>query len=198
MTVVANDLDKSSVEAIRANAEANGVSDKIEVSHSDAVLYMLGHRNKFDVVDVDPYGACAPFLEAAAVSLKEGGLLCVTSTDSAALCGSHPEACFSRCARRARGGGGGTGALAHGGGSVCRRYGSFPVRCKPCHEMGLRILLSALEAAANKCRKCAFPSRELRPVAPRPQAGQGGGRRAILTSPSPHLPTSPRPAWWPG
>ena len=34
-------------------------------------------RTKFDVIDLDPYGSAAPFLDAAVQTIENGGLLCV-------------------------------------------------------------------------------------------------------------------------
>lgn len=33
------------------------------------------HKDKFDVIDLDPYGTAAPFLDAAVQSVKDGGKL---------------------------------------------------------------------------------------------------------------------------
>jgi len=56
---------------------------------------MYNHRSekdKFDVVDLDPYGTAAPFLDAAVQCVADGGLLCVTCTDGAVLAGTnYPE-----------------------------------------------------------------------------------------------------------
>ena len=38
---------------------------------------------RYDVVDVDPYGSASPFLDATIQAAENGGLLCITSTDSA-------------------------------------------------------------------------------------------------------------------
>lgn len=52
----------------------------------------IGHSKKYDVVDLDPYGSAAPFIDGAVQAVSEGGLLCVTCTDLAVLTGSmHPE-----------------------------------------------------------------------------------------------------------
>lgn len=45
-----------------------------------------------DVVDLDPYGTAAPFVDAAIGCIADGGLLAVTCTDLAVLAGSqYPE-----------------------------------------------------------------------------------------------------------
>jgi tRNA G26 N,N-dimethylase Trm1 len=43
---------------------------------------MYGHRggNRFDVVDLDPFGSSAVFLDSAVQAVGDGGLLCVTCT----------------------------------------------------------------------------------------------------------------------
>lgn len=45
----------------------------------------------FDVVDLDPYGTPAMFLDSAMQSVKDGGLMLVTATDMAVLCGNNKE-----------------------------------------------------------------------------------------------------------
>lgn len=85
---------------------------KIRVNEGDCSTVMYTHRgdnNRFDVVDLDPYGTASPFLDAAVQSVSDGGrpsaipsarlqaqyasgLLCVTCTDLAVLAGSnYPE-----------------------------------------------------------------------------------------------------------
>ncbi len=44
-------------------------------------------EDRFDVVDLDPYGSPATFLDGAVQSICDGGLLLVTCTDMAVLCG---------------------------------------------------------------------------------------------------------------
>jgi tRNA (guanine26-N2/guanine27-N2)-dimethyltransferase len=75
----------------------------------------------FDVIDLDPYGSASPFLESSIKNIKNGGipisllgLLCVTCTDLAVLCASHPETCFSK-------------------------YNSIPAKGKLCHEMVFNV-----------------------------------------------------------
>ena len=87
---------------------------------------------QFHVVDIDPYGSPAVFLDSAVQCIKEGGkvhvlaivcttkiislllmvigLLCVTCTDASVLCGNRSEVCFSK-------------------------YGSVSLKTKYCHEM---------------------------------------------------------------
>lgn len=55
-----------------------------------------GKQSFFDLIDVDPYGSASPFLDAAVQAVSSGGLLAITSTDMAVLCGVHPGTCFAK------------------------------------------------------------------------------------------------------
>lgn len=77
------------------------------------------------MVDIDPYGTAAPYLEAAIQAVDEGGLLCVTCTDMPVLCGIYPETCFAK-------------------------YSALSLRAEYCHELALRIVLSALHSHAAR------------------------------------------------
>ncbi len=46
-------------------------------------------RDRFSIIDLDPYGSPTPFLDAAVQSVADGGLLCITCTDMAVLCGRN-------------------------------------------------------------------------------------------------------------
>lgn len=135
--VVANDLKPEAVEAIRANVVRNGLDPDAQVipSCGDANVVMreaAARREFYDVIDLDPYGSAAPFLDASMAAIADGGLLAVTCTDMAVLAGAKPEACFSK-------------------------YASMPLSRKFCHEGGLRILLASLERVASSHKKYIAP-----------------------------------------
>jgi len=53
---------------------------------------MYNHRaegSRVDVVDLDPYGTAAPFIDAAVQSVNDAGLLCVTCTDLSVLANTN-------------------------------------------------------------------------------------------------------------
>lgn len=73
---------------MRENFSLNNVD--IEVTRSDAIQLQYNHReDPFTVIDLDPYGSVAVFLDGAVQAVENGGLLCLTSTDMATLCGHH-------------------------------------------------------------------------------------------------------------
>jgi tRNA (guanine26-N2/guanine27-N2)-dimethyltransferase len=125
-TATTCDVDPDAVELAAENFEHNGVAG--ETVHDDANVLM--HQQRFDVVDVDPFGTPIPFADAAVRSAQ--GLLCVTATDTAPLCGAHFE-------------------------SGVRKYGAVPRNTEYHAEMGLRVLVSALVRTAAKFDVAARP-----------------------------------------
>lgn len=57
-------------------------------------MFNLKFEDRFDVIDLDPYGSMVPFLYAALKSLKHKGMLCVTCTDTRVLCGADKHKCY--------------------------------------------------------------------------------------------------------
>jgi tRNA (guanine26-N2/guanine27-N2)-dimethyltransferase len=145
-SVTSNDLLAEAVESIKLNVEHNRLDAKINVSHDDAIAYMytlvaqeLRRQNaqkhpdsskssRYDVVDLDPYGTAAPFLDAAVQAVRDdGGLLGVTCTDSGVWASNgYPEKAYSL-------------------------YGGIPLKGgQHSHEVGLRLILHAIESAAAR------------------------------------------------
>lgn len=116
-TIVANDLDPAAVELIKENIKINSldspqINDLILPNQGDAntaMHFLKGSGLNFDIIDLDPYGSAAPFIDSAVQTISNGGLLCVTCTDLAVLCASHPETCFAK-------------------------YSGLPLRGDVCHE----------------------------------------------------------------
>lgn len=133
--IVANDLEPSAVEHMRRNLTHNSVPGVVvSTTCEDANCHMYGRRSKgpggdpansYDVIDIDPYGSCSIFLDAAVQSVRDGGLLCITSTDMPVLGGNNPETCFCR-------------------------YGGINLKAGYLHEMALRLVLHAVTTSAAK------------------------------------------------
>jgi tRNA (guanine26-N2/guanine27-N2)-dimethyltransferase len=131
--VVTNDLDPAAVSAAERNVAYNGLTlAQVTPRQGDANLAMLTAPEKFDVIDLDPYGSAAPFLDSAVQAVADGGMLCITCTDMAVLSGNQPEACYSK-------------------------YGAMPTHGKYLHEMALRIVLHSLETSACRYRRHIVP-----------------------------------------
>ncbi|XP_065648108.1 tRNA (guanine(26)-N(2))-dimethyltransferase isoform X2 [Hydra vulgaris] len=134
--IIANDLSHEAEKTIRRNIAYNKVDAVVQSSLSDASLLMYQHRfplsSRFQVIDLDPFGSPSQFLDGAVQAIDEGGLLCVTCTDMAGLCGNHGEAAYAK-------------------------YGCMPLKSKYCHEMALRIVLSCIDSHANRYKRYIEP-----------------------------------------
>lgn len=134
--IVANDFDKKAVELIDENIKLNEVTNKVRSNCDDASrLIYDSNRTKetqFDCIDLDPYGSPAPFLDSALRSVKNGGLLLITATDAAVLCGNGQDTCYTK-------------------------YGSLSIRTPCCHELALRILLQCLNSHAVRYSRFIVP-----------------------------------------
>uniref|UniRef100_A0A8C2JGR0 tRNA (guanine(26)-N(2))-dimethyltransferase n=1 Tax=Cyprinus carpio TaxID=7962 RepID=A0A8C2JGR0_CYPCA len=125
-SITANDYSAKAAALIARNAQHNNVSHILQASQRDASMVMYearGKKERYDVIDLDPYGSPSPFLDAAVQAVSEGGLLCITCTDMAVMAGNSGETCYSK-------------------------YGSMSIKSKYCHEMALRIILHSLDQRA--------------------------------------------------
>uniref|UniRef100_A0A669E702 tRNA (guanine(26)-N(2))-dimethyltransferase n=1 Tax=Oreochromis niloticus TaxID=8128 RepID=A0A669E702_ORENI len=126
-SVTANDFSAKAAALIARNAQYNGVSHLLQASCRDASMLMYdmrGKKDRYDVIDLDPYGSPTSFLDAAVQAVSEGGLLCITCTDMAVMAGNSGETCYSK-------------------------YGSVSIKAKYCHEMALRVILHSLDQRAG-------------------------------------------------
>jgi tRNA (guanine26-N2/guanine27-N2)-dimethyltransferase len=126
--VFLNDIKPESARLARFNAELNKVEDRVEVANEDANLFLSRNaapRKRFDYIDIDPFGPPVPYMDSAIRALHNGGLLALTATDMAPLCGVHARACL-------------------------RKYGGQPLRTEYCHELAVRLLTGCLTMMAAK------------------------------------------------
>ena len=88
------DFFSGSLGLAKEAAKLNGVARKCEFSAAETSSYLFsrfGREEKFDFVDVDPFGSPAGQLQAALGATSDGGVLSVTATDTAVLCGVYPR-----------------------------------------------------------------------------------------------------------
>jgi tRNA (guanine26-N2/guanine27-N2)-dimethyltransferase len=93
--VLLNDKNPHACEFIKKNIAENALEGCARVSCKDLNL-LLCERERFEYIDIDPYGSAAPFLANALRNIKHGGLLGATATDTASLYGAHPRSCYRR------------------------------------------------------------------------------------------------------
>jgi len=115
-----NDINPEGIKSARANLRANKISkEKYSVTKKEANLLCATIKEKFDFVDVDPFGSPINFISTAIRRVALGGYIAVTATDTAPLYGVFPKKCI-------------------------KRYGSRPMRNVFGHETAMRILAKAI------------------------------------------------------
>lgn len=97
LVVHANDGDPRAIERLLAARERNGIPPERIVARQGNAFTFLSER-RYDLVDIDPFGSPSPFLDAAVRATRHDGFVCLTATDTAALCGTYPRVCRRRYA----------------------------------------------------------------------------------------------------
>ena len=126
--VFINDISDVANHYEKHNIELNNLDD-IEVFQHDASMFLRIKRGEFDVIDIDPFGTPSPFIDSAGYCARRNSLLCVTATDTSALCGTYKEPCI-------------------------RKYNAKPYKSEYCHETGIRILAGFVALSLAKYAKC--------------------------------------------
>lgn len=117
VTPIMNDI--SEIAVLKMNEQCNYNNVKIPCLNQSSDLFLLS-QNHADYIDIDPFGSPNQFLDIALKRMKKKGILAITATDVAALCGTSMKACV-------------------------RKYGSVPSRTMWKHEFGLRILIHHIQ-----------------------------------------------------
>jgi len=124
--VVLVDFNGEALGIARKAAALNRVMRKCEFAQSETSSYLYsryGRDRRFDFVDVDPFGTPVGQLQGAIRATSNGGILSVTATDTAVLCGVYPQVAW-------------------------RRYGAIPLNNHFRHETAIRLLAGAVTRAA--------------------------------------------------
>ena len=118
------DMEKTAVENLKENIKSNGINAVVIEDDLNHFLYRGGE--KFNFVEIDPFGSPVPFIRSALLNLRPSktGYLSVTATDTAVLCGASSKACQIY-------------------------YNSKALHTYFCHEAGIRILLAHIARIAS-------------------------------------------------
>ncbi|MBI4360764.1 methyltransferase domain-containing protein [Candidatus Micrarchaeota archaeon] len=108
------DANPRALELARKNAEQNHVQNAEFAC--DEFNHFCTQTKPFDVVEVDPFGTPAPFIQNALRACHKKAILSVTATDLATLCGRKNQ-------------------------PAQRRYDAAPLYVDFAHELALRIIL---------------------------------------------------------
>jgi len=123
-----NDINPEAFKMMHHNIKLNALTDRVFASNEDANLFLSRHAGpnmRFDFIDMDPSGTPVPYLDSAIRASRDGGMLALTATDLAPLCGVYA-----------------TVAL--------RKYGGFSLRTEYCRELAVRLLSGCLATVAAK------------------------------------------------
>jgi len=123
--VTINDWDEQAHSLIKKNIKNK---ESINAFATQKNLNVLLSENRYDYIDIDPFGSPVYFIDSAVRSVLNNGVIACTATDTATLCGVYPQVCF-------------------------RRYGAKTFHCYLMHEIGLRILLGLICREAAKYDK---------------------------------------------
>ena len=151
LRITANDLDSEAVEWARNSHSENPIGDGIDWNPEegrfartiegvveDGIHWINGDamnlmtQAPFQWIDIDPFGSPVKFLDTAIQSISRVGVLEVTATDTAALCGSAKT-------------------------SALRRYGSVGITDSYMHDDATRILLGTIARIAAMHDKSMHP-----------------------------------------
>jgi tRNA (guanine26-N2/guanine27-N2)-dimethyltransferase len=130
--IVLNDCSPEAVKLIKKNVARNKIS--AEIRQQDANLFLRTFKcDKVDAIDIDPFGSFIVAYDSALRAIKRrGGLLLLTATDTAPLCGVSVKTCQ-------------------------RRYDARPIRTSYAKEVGLRILIGACARMTAKYDLSVWP-----------------------------------------
>lgn len=126
--VYINDANPMALDMARESSRLNGVEQKCRFSVNEVCRFLVEHSSKglrFGIVDLDPFGTPAQYVDCALRAVTDEGLLSITATDTPVLCGIYPDVCTRR----------------YYGRSLNVEYGN---------EIGLRLLLGLLSMTASR------------------------------------------------
>jgi tRNA (guanine26-N2/guanine27-N2)-dimethyltransferase len=126
--VYLNDANPEAMAAAAESAKLNQVESKCVFSTNETCRFLLGgddNGERFGIVDIDPFGTPARYIDCVLRAVLDGGLVSVTATDTAVLAGVYPDVCR-------------------------RRYYGRPLRSSYSNEVALRLVISLIALTASR------------------------------------------------
>lgn len=121
-----NDINTAAIDAAKKAAEINLVRQKCTFSTEEVIGFLTKHAKKrFAVVDLDPFGSPSAYVDCLLRSVNNGGMVSITATDTAVLCGVHPRVCM-------------------------RKYYGRPLNNHYARETALRLIISLIAVIAAR------------------------------------------------
>ena len=126
--VYGNDINAIAIRQAKEAAKINSVGDRCHFSIDEVCKFLLhgdDEGERFGIVDLDPFGTPAKHIDCVLRAVLDGGLVSITATDTAVLCGVYPEVCL-------------------------RRYYGRPLNNSYGNETAIRLLLSLIALTASR------------------------------------------------
>jgi len=130
--IILNDLNPRAAALMDGNMKLNRERTGAALVHERRDLNALMSERHFDYIDIDPFGSPACFLGTAFGSIRKGGVVAVTATDTGALAGKFKK-------------------------PLLRRYGMVGGKTPCMHEIGVRSLIGACARKAAAHDKSIVP-----------------------------------------
>lgn len=111
--------------------EIEKIKDRLNITNKEANIALMQEKH-LDYIDIDPFGSPNPYLDSAIKRVKHNGIIAITATDTAPLCGTYPKACR-------------------------RKYFANPLRNQLMHESGLRILIRKAQLIGMQYERALIP-----------------------------------------
>lgn len=108
------EINKKVFQSLKKNVSANKI--KATALNQSIQEFANTSSEKFDIIDLDPFGGITPYIYDLMKMAKGGSYLLLTATDGAVLCGADYKACV-------------------------RLYDARPMHNELCKEVALRILI---------------------------------------------------------
>ena len=126
--VVFNDFNMLSAQTAKVNTMINNIYHKSDFCTSEICSFLstsANFDNRATIIDLDPFGTPAPFLDCILRAVENDGMISITATDTAVLQGVYPRVCY-------------------------RKYYGIPLRTSYSLEIGTRLLLSCTALVASR------------------------------------------------
>jgi tRNA (guanine26-N2/guanine27-N2)-dimethyltransferase len=125
--VVINDLNPKALELAIGSTELNKIKN-FETSENEVCRFLSGFSKKGErgsMVDIDPFGSPAKYIDCGIRATMHGGLFSITATDLQVLHGIFKDACK-------------------------RRYGGVPIKTEYSNEIAIRLILGTIRVVAAR------------------------------------------------
>ncbi len=125
--VIVNDLNPKALELAKKSASLNNLQN-FQTSENEVCRFFSTFSKKGErgtIVDIDPFGSPAKYIDCGIRATMHGGILSTTATDLQVLHGLFRDACK-------------------------RRYGGVPVKTEYSNEIAIRLILGCIRVIAAR------------------------------------------------